>query len=33
MLVAIDDAHWVDESSLAAILFAARRMFADTLAL
>jgi len=31
-LVAIDDAHWLDESSLAAILFAARRLLADAVA-
>jgi DNA-binding CsgD family transcriptional regulator len=33
VLVVIDDAQWVDESSLGAILFAARRLFADALAL
>ena len=33
MLVAVDDAQWLDESSLGAILFAARRLFADTVAL
>lgn len=33
LLVVIDDAQWLDESSLAAILFAARRLLADALAL
>ena len=33
VLVAVDDAHWLDESSLGAILFAARRLFADTVAI
>ena len=33
LLVVVDDAQWVDESSLGAILFAARRVFADALAL
>ena len=33
VLVAIDDAHWLDESSLAAIAFAARRLLADAVAL
>ncbi len=33
VLVAVDDAQWMDESSLSAILFAARRLFADTVAL
>ena len=33
MLVVIDDAQWIDESSLAAILFAARRLLADALAI
>ena len=32
LLVAIDDAHWMDESSLAAILFAVRRLLADAVA-
>ena len=32
LLVAIDDAHWLDESSLAAILFAVRRLLADAVA-
>ena len=32
LLVTIDDAQWVDESSLGAILFAARRLFADAIA-
>jgi DNA-binding CsgD family transcriptional regulator len=32
LLVAVDDAQWVDESSLGAILFAARRVYADALA-
>ena len=33
VLVVIDDAQWIDESSLAAILFAARRLLADALAI
>ncbi|MDA0182495.1 AAA family ATPase [Solirubrobacter phytolaccae] len=33
LLVVIDDAQWLDESSLGAILFAARRLLADALAL
>ncbi|RKQ87978.1 regulatory LuxR family protein [Solirubrobacter pauli] len=33
VLIVIDDAHWLDQSSLAAILFAARRLLADALAL
>ncbi len=32
LLVAIDDTHWLDESSLAAILFAVRRLLADAVA-
>jgi DNA-binding CsgD family transcriptional regulator len=32
LLVTIDDAQWVDQSSLGAILFAARRLFADAIA-
>ena len=32
VLVAIDDAHWLDESSLDAILFAVRRLLADAVA-
>jgi len=33
VLLVIDDAQWIDESSLSAVLFAARRLFADALAL
>ncbi|MDA0141066.1 LuxR family transcriptional regulator [Solirubrobacter deserti] len=33
VLVVIDDAQWLDASSLAAILFAARRLLADALAI
>ena len=33
MLVAVDDAQWLDESSFGAILFAARRLFADAVAI
>jgi DNA-binding CsgD family transcriptional regulator len=33
VLIAIDDAQWLDESSLGAILFAARRLLADAVAL
>jgi DNA-binding CsgD family transcriptional regulator len=32
VLVAIDDAHWLDEPSLAALTFAARRLLADAAA-
>ncbi len=32
-MVVIDDAQWLDESSLGAILFAARRLLADAMAL
>jgi DNA-binding CsgD family transcriptional regulator len=33
VLVAVDDAHWLDESSFGALLFAARRLFADAVAI
>ena len=33
VLVAVDDAQWLDESSFGAILFAARRLFADAVAI
>ncbi len=32
LLVIVDDAHWLDDSSLAAILFAARRLVVDPVA-
>jgi class 3 adenylate cyclase/DNA-binding CsgD family transcriptional regulator len=32
LAVVIDDAHWIDDSSLAAVLFAARRLLADPVA-
>lgn len=32
LLVVIDDAHWLDESSLSAVLFAARRLVVDPVA-
>lgn len=32
VLLAIDDAHWLDEPSLAAVVFAARRLLADAVA-
>ncbi len=32
LLVLIDDAHWVDDSSLAALVFAARRLLVDPVA-
>ena len=32
MLVAVDDAHWLDAESLAAIVFAARRLQAERVA-
>ena len=32
LLVVVDDAHWLDESSIAAILFAARRLLVDPIA-
>lgn len=32
LLVLVDDAHWLDEASLAAIVFAARRLLADPIA-
>jgi predicted ATPase len=32
VLVAIDDAHWLDEPSLAAVAFAGRRLLADAVA-
>ena len=33
LLLLIDDAHWLDRSSAGALLFAARRLFADPIAL
>ncbi|MDX6582461.1 MAG: hypothetical protein QOI10_1645 [Solirubrobacterales bacterium] len=32
ILVVVDDAHWLDDSSLAALLFAARRLLVDPVA-
>ena len=32
LLVVVDDAHWLDDSSLAAVLFAARRLLVDPVA-
>ena len=32
LLVLVDDAHWLDDSSLSAILFAARRLLVDPVA-
>ncbi len=32
LLVVLDDAHWLDDSSLAAVLFAARRLLVDPIA-
>jgi DNA-binding CsgD family transcriptional regulator len=32
LLLAVDDAHWLDDSSLAAIVFAARRLLVDPVA-
>src|SRR3954453_15058121 len=32
LLVGVDDAHWIDDSSLAAVLFAARRLLVDPVA-